>query len=231
MQWSTKYHDNFSCAFPKGTQYSAGFELGKSASPPPKLDVILVTGNTNTTTQSICAQFGQEFGFYHIDTQEYLRVLAEQGENARPAALGLLHPLALKQFLDAEQNVPAFFLLIVERVKQGQTRFMISGLDEDAETAIVFAEKIKEPAALFSLIISVANDPEDALAGAQMSDIRASIEEHYADIVVKLESADDEAAETGYRKLFAAISKKACSVPEVKMGDAEMARADSVVRK
>ncbi|KAK4542070.1 hypothetical protein LTR36_007101 [Oleoguttula mirabilis] len=237
MDWPSEYEENFSRAFPKGTPYSTGFELRNSGLPLPHLDIVLVTGDTTTATQSMCERFAQEFRFRHIHIREYLRSLADQGEDAG-RALGSLHPLALKGILHSKKDVPAFFLLqilrymIDEEVKRGQTRFMISGLDEDAETAMVFAEKIAEPAALFSFMYPATKGSEDASAhAAQISDVRASIEEDYEDILLEVEVADQE-VEGAYERLFAAISERACSVPEMVMEDEQMgyARADSIVQ-
>lgn len=147
MHESTEYHNNFSRAFPEATPHSTSFELRQSDPPPPELEVILVTGNTNSTTQSICARFAKDFGFYHIDVPRRLRDLAEDDAFNEPV-IGSLHPLGLRHYIATGKNVPAFFVLqflhygVDDGVKRGRTKFMYSGLDEDAETAMGFSKKV-----------------------------------------------------------------------------------------
>lgn len=72
----------------------------------------------------------------------------------------------------------------------------------------------------------------EAPARAQISDVRAAIEKHYADVSLTVEVAEDEAVAVGYGKLIAEVSRRAFSVPEVAMDDENMgdrARADSIV--
>lgn len=147
----SEYRHYFDLAFPPDTPYTTGFELRHMAInpvPPPTLDIILVTGAKTASAKAICERFAQDFHFCHIDVDEYLRSLADQGDDARPA-LGVLHPSALKQMLEAGKDVPTFFLLPILRYqidreveRSGQTRFIISGLEEDAETAMKLAQKV-----------------------------------------------------------------------------------------
>lgn len=151
----SRYHDLLKAGFGEGMPLTTGFGLDHitiNPQPTPEVNVILVTGNTTAATQNICNRFASDFNYHHINVPTYLHLLASQGAAAK-AALTPLHPSVLSGMLEVSEkgkgvDVPASFLLQIpryktdEEVRAGQTRFMISGLDEDAETAMRFAEKV-----------------------------------------------------------------------------------------
>ena len=158
----SQYEKNFRNVFGSDVPFASGFELSNVAhnpEPAPEVNVILVTGTTTSTAQGVCERFVNDFHFYHIDVPSYLQCLAEKPEKEARRALGSLHPISLKRMLQEqpEKPVPSFFLMEILRCKfdeevdrTGQTRFMISGLDEDAATAMRFAEKVTSFATLTS---------------------------------------------------------------------------------
>lgn len=155
LQQRSAYRDSFRNVFGPDVPFTTGFELSNTAidpEPSPDLNVILVTGATITIAQRVCERFAQDFEFCYIDVHAYLQCLAEKPEEEARKALGSLHPLSLKRMLEEKGKfVPAFFLLEILRRKidaevdrSRQTKFLISGMDEDAETAMRFAEKVSQ---------------------------------------------------------------------------------------
>ncbi|RMY97616.1 hypothetical protein D0862_07980 [Hortaea werneckii] len=219
-----------------------GFELTRrlvaaNDSRPTELEVVFITGNDSTTTHQTIDRFARDFGFSHIYVQEYLRILATKHEEI-PEALGPLHPISLKHILAADEKVPAYLLLqILERyihrhVQAGHTRFLISGLDGDAETAAKFPRKVHCPTILLSplschllanvemqiaqlsAVISLVRprekgEKERRLSELRIEDIRAAIEENYRDILLEVDVTGASTVDEEYSMLLGAIAKRA----------------------
>ena len=156
---------NISNGFRNGLHTNVkGFELTRrlvavNDCPPTELEVVFVTGNDSRTTHQTIDRFANTFGFSHIYVQEYLCVLATKHDEI-PEAIGSLHPTSLKHMLAAGEKVPTYFVLqILERciqrhVQAGQTKFLISGLDGDVETAAKFPKKVRCPVILLPFLSS-----------------------------------------------------------------------------
>ncbi|KAI6892994.1 hypothetical protein KC318_g12868 [Hortaea werneckii] len=197
-----------------------GFELlrrlvAASDSQPTELEVVFITGNDSSTTSQTIDRFAHAFGFSHIYVQEYLCALATKHDEI-PEALGSLHPTSLKHMLAAGEKVPTYLLLqILERyihrhVQAGQTKFLISGLDGDVETAANFPRKIAQPSAVISLVKpQVEGQKERRMSELRIEDIRAAIEEHYRKVLLKVDLTGASTVDEEYSMLLGAIAKRA----------------------
>ncbi|KAI7377822.1 hypothetical protein KC336_g19485, partial [Hortaea werneckii] len=197
-----------------------GFELTRrlvaaNDCSPPELEVIFITGNDSITTNNTIDRFAHAFGFSHICVPEYLRTLSPKEDETREA-LGSLHPTSLKHMLAAGEKVPTYFVLqILERyihrnVQAGQTRFLISGLDGDAETAAKFPREIAQVSAVISLVKPrVQGQKQLAFSELNIEDIRAAIEEHYRKILLEVDVTGANTADEEYSMLLGAIAKRA----------------------
>ncbi|KAI7179963.1 hypothetical protein D0869_12327 [Hortaea werneckii] len=197
-----------------------GFELTRRLAAvddcqPTELEVVFVTGNDSSTTHQTVDRFAHAFGFSHIYVQEYLCALATKHDGI-PEALGSLHPTSLKHMLAAGEKVPAYLLLqILERyihrhVQAGQTKFLISGLDGDAETAANFPRKITQPSAVISLVKpQVEGQKERGMSELRIEDIRAAIEEHYRKVLLEVDVTGASTVDEQYSMLLGAIAKRA----------------------
>ncbi|KAI7307136.1 hypothetical protein KC315_g13890 [Hortaea werneckii] len=197
-----------------------GFELTRRLAAvddcePTELEIVLVTGNDSSTTHQTVDRFAHAFGFSHIYVQEYLCALATKHDEI-PEALGSLHPTSLKHMLAAGEKVPAYLLLqILERyirrhVQAGQTKFLISGLDGDAETAANFPRKITQPSAVISLVKpQVEGQKERRMSELRIEDIRAAIEEHYRKVLLEVDVTGASTVDEEYSMLLGAIAKRA----------------------
>lgn len=141
-----------------------GFELTRrlvvsNDCPPPEIEVVFITGNDSITTHGTIDRFAHVFGFSHIHVPGYLRTLAAKHDGTKEA-LGSLHPTSLQHMLAAGEKMPTYFVLqILERcihrhVGAGQTKFLISGLDGDAETAAKFPREVSRDRILLILASS-----------------------------------------------------------------------------
>ncbi|KAI7086378.1 hypothetical protein KC356_g5051 [Hortaea werneckii] len=197
-----------------------GFELTRrlvtaNDCPPPELEVVFITGNESITTNNNIDRFAHAFGFSHICLPEYLRTLATKDDKTRDA-LGSLHPTSLKHLLAAGEKVPTYFVLqilgryIHRDVQAGQTKFLISGLDGDAETAAKFPREIAQVSAVISLVKPrVQGQKQLAFSELNIEDIRAAIEEHYRKILLEVDVTGANTADEEYSMLLGAIAKRA----------------------
>ncbi|RMX74697.1 hypothetical protein D0869_12346 [Hortaea werneckii] len=197
---------------------------------PTELEVVFVTGNDSSTTHQTIDRFAHAFGFSHIYVQEYLCALATKNDEILEA-LGSLHPTSLKHMLAVGEKVPTYLLVqILERyihyhVEAGQTKFLISGLDGDAETAANFPRKacqtptldlanvrsqISQPSAVISLVKPQAEgQKEGRMSELRIEDIRAAIEEHYRKVLLEVDVTGASTVDEEYSMLLGAIAKRA----------------------
>ncbi|KAI7240140.1 hypothetical protein KC330_g1390 [Hortaea werneckii] len=182
---------------------------------PTELEVVFVTGNDSSTAHQTVDRFAHAFGFSHIYVQEHLCALATKHDEISEA-LGSLHPTSLKQMLAAGEKVPTYLLLqILERhihrnVQAGQTKFLISGLDGDAETAANFPRKIAQPSAVISLVKPQGEgQKERRMSELRIEDIRAAIEEHYRKVLLEVDVTGASTVDEQYSMLLGAIAKRA----------------------
>ncbi|KAF2168762.1 hypothetical protein M409DRAFT_20779 [Zasmidium cellare ATCC 36951] len=132
-------------AWPTADLYSnmRGFSVDRTDEPPPpppKLDIILLTGNCHDALplgHQLARDLGQ--GFIHLDLLLWLRNVdaMDEGE-AKSRALGLLHPLTLRRFVERKTRclsskvVVEQVLLprITQLVSEGARQFIITGFLE-----------------------------------------------------------------------------------------------------
>ncbi|RMZ16589.1 hypothetical protein D0860_00978 [Hortaea werneckii] len=197
-----------------------GFELPRrlmvtNDCPPPELEKVFITGNDSITTHSTIDRFAHAFGFSHIYVPEYLRTLAKNRDGTREE-LGSLHPTSLKRLLVTGEKVPTYFVLqilkhcIRRHVQAGQTKFLISGLDGDAETAAKFPREIAQLSAVISLVKpQVEGQKQMAFLELSIEDIRSAIEEHYRKILLEVDLTGANTVDEELSMLLGAIAKRA----------------------
>ncbi|KAI7279307.1 hypothetical protein KC345_g5442 [Hortaea werneckii] len=197
-----------------------GFELTRrlvatNDCPRPELEVVFITGNDSITTHSTIDRFAHALGFSHIYVPEYLRTLATNRDGTREA-LGSLHPTSMKHMLATGEKVPTYFVLqilgrcIHNHVEAGQTKFLISGLDGDAETAAKFPREIAQISAVISLVKpQVESQIQSQFSDLRIGDIRAAIEEHYRKILLEIDLTGANTVDEEYGMLLGAIAKRA----------------------
>ncbi|KAI6870968.1 hypothetical protein KC343_g13203 [Hortaea werneckii] len=197
-----------------------GFELTRrlaaaSDCPPQELEVVFITGNDSITTHNTIDRFAHAFGFSHIHVPGYLCTVAAKHDGTRET-LGSLHPASLQHMLAAGEKVPTYFVLqILERcihhhVQAGQTKFLISGLDGDAETAAKFPREIAQISAVISLVKpQVESHIQNQFSDLRIEDIRAAIEEHYRKILLEIDLTGANTVDEEYIMLLGAIAKRA----------------------
>lgn len=133
-------HPRFAWKTADLTKNMAGYSVQRTDDPPspaPKLDIILLHGDNNATT-SIGRRLAQDLGqgYIHLDVYQLLwEVNALPDGKHKAQALGLLHPLPLKRYIDRESQYLSSRLIIEDvllrhinrLVSAGLRRFIITG--------------------------------------------------------------------------------------------------------
>ncbi|KAK4499774.1 hypothetical protein PRZ48_007960 [Zasmidium cellare] len=121
----------------------SGFNVARTDDPPPpppSLDIILLTGSYAEAFpigRQLAHDLGQ--GYLHLDIRAWLETIhAMPHGKHKSEALGLLHPLALKRYLEGKARSLSPKLVVKEvllrrinqLVKEGTRRFVITGFTE-----------------------------------------------------------------------------------------------------
>lgn len=110
----------------------AGYSVQRTDDPPPptpKLDIILFHGDRNATVP-IGRQLARDLGntFTHIDINQLLwEINALPDRKQKSQALGLLHPLSLKRYINRETKYLSPRLIIEEVLLRHITRLVAAG--------------------------------------------------------------------------------------------------------
>ena len=133
---------------PRNNHYELRNVVINPTPPPPTIDVVLVTGDTDSQLiVSTCERFAKDFGFYYLSVPDYLDTL-RLSATERPKALGLVHPDALREIVQSGDAIPGYFLPRILRhkidgeVMKGCTKFIILGLGKDHDAVMTFMEDV-----------------------------------------------------------------------------------------